>query len=206
MFFRKFNSEPDTPRSFGWNSRWLAVESSDSDCVIELIGLNPIGPCSWLEGLKKIQQPLFGKKLFVTPSLSGWVLIANYSLPNYTKTKTSSDHLAMISNKVGGKVCWFSSFASVSCHAWGIANNGITERLYGCSDGQVFFNFGEKSLAENELNIKFHEEIFYENDIDYDSLANENTVFDIARLWSIDPTHISDFYKTPCTGIITKAL
>jgi len=205
MFFKNENITPSKPISFGWNCRWLAVHSEDAEFVAHLLELKILRMAAWNSGISAASNSFIFRRLFVIPALSGWVLILNYQLPDYRSQDVSADHLARISSGIGGgRVCWFSSFSSVSCHAWGFAENGTTKRLYGYSDGRKFFDYGDIDTAEIELNQLFRDDYTADNDADYERLMDERSVFLVAQKWSINPTTISDVAFEPCVGFVAK--
>ena len=58
-------------------SRWLAVKASDPSVVQAALRLNRPTACSWEEGLAEARQD----KLFISPPISGWVLVVGPGLP-----------------------------------------------------------------------------------------------------------------------------
>ena len=94
------------------------------------------------------------------------------------------DFLSGLSRETKGRVCHFNSLPIVNLHCWGLAENGITKRLYALSDGKLIFNHGEASADERELGVRFWHESAQEGE---ESLADGKTVLALAGRWSIDP-------------------
>jgi len=68
--FDEFNAG-DPPRSFGMGRRWLAVQSQRPKLVAENLDA-AVAPCRWGTGLDLADDD---ERLFITPSVDGWVLI-----------------------------------------------------------------------------------------------------------------------------------
>src|ERR1700678_3758609 len=63
--------------AFEQPGRWLAIKASNPAVVQAALRLHHPVACSWEEGLAEARDD----KLFISPSISGWVLVVGSSLP-----------------------------------------------------------------------------------------------------------------------------
>ena len=61
---------------FGQPCRWLAIKGHNPIAVQDALHLNAPMPCSWEEGLIEARE----HKLFISPPVSGWILVVGSSL------------------------------------------------------------------------------------------------------------------------------
>ena len=63
---------PDSARSFGHDTAWLALSSEDTDRVTETLGLTNVQYVNWRTGLTAIADKELGEHfVFVTPPVAG---------------------------------------------------------------------------------------------------------------------------------------
>ena len=72
-----FAAEGFRTSPFEQPSRWLAVKANDPAVVQAALHLNRPIACSWEEGLAEARED----KLFISPPVSGWVLVVGPGLP-----------------------------------------------------------------------------------------------------------------------------
>jgi len=191
-----FHSLP-TGGSMGFNSsvfeqpsRWLVVKAGDPAMVQSVLNLHHPTPCSWEEGLIEARED----KLFISPSISGWVLVMGSGLPGpFEDVDVCFRFLCDLSRKLG-QVQFFSASRVVTQHAWVLMDSGRVYRAYAWA-GETLWNQGPVTAAEKELRLRCFE---YGSEQNYfavkDELAaNSERVGQLAARWSLDPA-------TLCSG------
>ena len=169
--------------------RWLAIKSGNPYVVQAALGLNKPIPCSWEEGLSVAQE----RKLFISPSINGWVLVIGSRLPDPgDDVDLCFQFLSDLSRKVG-HVQFFSVNRVVNHHAWVQLQHGQVLRAYAWA-GKTLWNQGRKSTAEMELGLRCFEYAQAPEPAQYtqsDPLQhNTERVCLLARRWSIDPAAV----------------
>jgi len=169
--------------------RWLAVKSGNPYVVQAALGLNKPTRCSWEEGLSVAQD----RKLFISPSINGWVLVIGSRLPDPSDdVDVCFQFLSDLSRKVG-QVQFFSLNRVVNHHAWVQLQHGQVLRAYAWA-GKTLWNQGRKSAAEMELGLRCFEYAQAPEPAQYtqnDPLQhNTERVCLLARRWSIDPAAV----------------
>jgi hypothetical protein len=169
--------------------RWVAVRSGNPYLIQAALGLHKPIPCSWEEGLCAAQE----RKLFVSPSINGWVLVIGAHLPDPGEDVDKCfQFLAELSRKVG-HVQFFSANRVVNHHAWVQMQQGIVQRAYAWT-GRTAWNQGRMTSAEIELGLRC---------LDYTDVPepsrfaqvdpfqqNTERVSMLAARWSIDPAAV----------------
>src|SRR6185437_10102915 len=93
---------------------WLAVKSRNLAAVQAALGLHNSKPCSWVEGLLGSGDQM----LFISPPISGWILVIGSALPNPSDDVDCCFRFLMdLSHKVG-QVQYFSASTVLNHHAW----------------------------------------------------------------------------------------
>jgi hypothetical protein len=174
--------------AFEQPGRWLAVRAADPAAVQAALNLRHPTPCSWEEGLLEARD----NKLFISPSISGWVLVMGSSLPGPFEDVDAFYHfLSSLSRKVG-QVQFFSASRVVSHHAWVLMERGRVFRAYAWA-GETLWNQGPMTAAEKELGLRCFE---YATDpnlfaVKDEVAANSERVGQLAARWSVDPAALS---------------
>jgi len=174
------------PLLFDFPSRWLAVKSANPQAVQNALGLHNPTPCSWEQGLARGQD----FKLFVSPPINGWVLVAGLGLPEPSDDIDRVFHFILRLSRNVGQVQYFSVNRAVNSHAWVLADQAGVRRAYAWA-GTTLWSQGELTPAEKELAMTC---------FDYGEAspphfpphemhrANVDKVPLLAGRWSVDPT------------------
>lgn len=188
-----------SPSIFDQPSRWLAIRSSDPRLVQAALGLHSTAPCSWEEGLHEARE----HKMFVSPSIGGWVVVLGSALPDPADDVDACFHfLRELSRKVG-QVQFFSANRVVYHHAWALADQGNIFRAYAWA-GETLWNQGPVTAAERELRFQCFgygtdRSVFVHRD---PLMANTEKVFRLAARWSIDPMALREVSANDRQGIV----
>jgi hypothetical protein len=174
--------------TFEQPSRWLAVKAVHPSVVQAALHLHHPTSCSWEEGLAEARDD----KLFISPSISGWVLVVGSGLPEPAEDPDRCYHfLTALSRKVG-HVQFFTVSRVVNYHGWVLLERGHVYRGYAWA-GETLWNQGPVTAAEKDLEMLCLEYASEQNAFALrDSLsANSEKVNQLAARWSIDPASIS---------------
>lgn len=174
---------------FGQPCRWLAIKGNSPTDVQNALHLSAPMPCSWEEGLIEARD----HKLFISPPVSGWILVMGSSLPDPTE---DVDHcfrfLTGLSRKLG-HVQFFSTNRVINHHAWALIDKGRVFRGYAWA-GETVWNQGPVTAAEKDLKLTCFG--YTDGRVDFeqkDSLVlNTERVPLLASRWSVDPSSLDE--------------
>jgi hypothetical protein len=163
---------------------WLVVKARDPAAVQAALHLHDPTPCSWEEGLTEARED----KLFISPSISGWVLVIGSGLPGpFEDVDECFRFLSGLSRKVG-QVQLFSASRVVNHHAWALMERGRVFRAYAWA-GETLWNQGPLTAAEKELDLRCFEYGAEQNFflVKDELAANSEKVGQLSARWSLDP-------------------
>jgi hypothetical protein len=168
---------------------WMAVRSRNLQSVQQALGLSHPEPCTWIEGLSG------EKRLFIAPSVNGWIVITGSGLPDPADDVDGCFRFLLdLSGKLG-QVQFFCANRVLAHHAWVRAESGRIIRAYAWA-GKTLWNQGIKSVAELELGMKCfryfeapENALFGQQDV---NLMNTEKVALLAARWSLDPAAIDE--------------
>jgi hypothetical protein len=178
--------------------RWLAIKGEHLSAVQAALNLNHVTSCSWEEGLVEAQED----KLFISPPISGWILVMGSGLPDPGEDVDRCFHfLTNLSRKLG-EVQFFNANRVLNYHAWVLMEKGHVYRAYAWADGTVW-NQGPMTPAERELDVQCFdygvELVFTQREA---LAANVEKVNQVAARWSIDPSAIPDASYKASNGLV----
>jgi hypothetical protein len=189
---------PDTPQSFGYKCQWLAVKNVNTELIINVLNLKEIEKRNWNAGIDEAHS--INGIVFVSPPVDGWTfVIGPMELPGMESDKEPVDLIEWLTDisRELGEVHYYGSHRVVEYHAWAKAINGELIRAYGYlgESGEVLADIGELTDEEEFLDVEVPDEEygFYS--------PNEETVMELAGLWSINPQTL-DEYTEKGTGYI----
>lgn len=153
-----FDQTPDGPKPFGFKVLWFAVKASDPASVLDALEFGHATPSNWASGLAAAYgDPQSGDAwVFISPAVSGWVLVVGLSLPyptieTHRDIGTRFDVLFARLMKRFDDVQFFGSHRVVSFVTWARALNGKPIRIFGFADADVLVNVGEQTAEEAKL-------------------------------------------------------
>ena len=167
--------------------RWLVVRARDPARVQAALQLHQPTPCSWEEGLIEARED----KLFISPSVSGWVLVVGSGLPGpFEDVDECFRFLLGLSRKLG-LVQFFSASRVVNQHAWVLMERGRVYRAYAWA-GETLWNQGPLTAAEKELDLRCFDYGSEQNffSVKDELAANSERVGQLAARWSLDPAAV----------------
>jgi hypothetical protein len=180
-------STPFRSANFEQPARWLAIKAVKPSVVQAALHLHRPTPCSWEQGLAEARED----KLFISPSIGGWVLVVGSGLPEPTEDADRCFHfLTALSRKLGHVQC-FSVSRVVHHHCWALLERGHVFRAYAWA-GETLWNQGPVTAAEKELDMLCLEYASEQSPFALREAlcANCEKVNQLAARWSIDPSAI----------------
>jgi hypothetical protein len=180
---------------------WIAIKNHNLQAVQTALALHNPKPCTWVEGLAGDSE----KKLFISPPVSGWILVIGPMLPDPADdVDVCYRLLAELSRKLG-HVQFFNANTVLNQHAWVQAEHGRILRGYAWA-GKTLWNQGAMTPAERDLRMRCY---------DYTESAtvspfgasdpaanNSDKVHLLAARWSVDPDEIDERFVEHEWGIV----
>lgn len=184
---------PDGP------ARWLAIKGHNVENVQAALGLQHAIPCTWEDGLIEARD----HKLFVSPPISGWILVFGSDLPEPSDDVDACFHFLSRLSRQLGHVQYFSSNRVVGNHSWALVDQGRVFRAYAWA-GDTLWNEGVQTAAEKDLVMRCFDycsdqPIFGQKEAVF---ANAEKIHRLAQRWSIDPASVSEDYWTARLGLL----
>ncbi len=239
-----FDQTLDKPEVFGFKVSWFAVKAADPAAVLDALEFGEATPANWASGLAAAygNPQSNDARVFVSPAVSGWVLVVSRRLP-YPTIETHHDigkRFDVLFSRLMKRfddVQFFGSHRVVGFVTWARALDGKPVRIFGFAD-EVMANFGEQTPEEAKLGFvnlsglspsEALDEIFRiadEQDAEQEALVatglsrreararvlqkgrhalhDETDVVDLAALWSIDPSRLSDRDHPLGLGLVAR--
>lgn len=174
---------------FGQPCRWLAIKGHSPTAVQNALHLTAPMPCSWEEGLIEARE----HKLFISPPVSGWILVVGSSLPDPTEDVDECFRFLTDLSRKLGQVQFFSANRVVNHHAWALIDKGRVFRAYAWA-GETVWNQGLLTAAEKDLKLACFEYASGRVNFEQKDLLSQNTerVPLLASRWSLDPSSIDE--------------
>lgn len=191
------SEKKDTPVNFGYNMNWLAIKSTEKNKIFQLLKLKIDKEVTWQKGIETIYTT---QKLFVSPSVGKWTIIAGNELP-YGDTKDSVEkikNLLIDLSKEFGEAYFFGTHRIVELQSWIKAKEGKIERVYSYIGESMQTIASKEELAALEKKVNLFNSLskeaqgdsyFEREDIFY---PDEEFVMRMAEYWSINPTKLSN--------------
>jgi len=164
--------------------RWLAVKGAKPSVVQAALRLHSPTPCSWEEGLAEARED----KLFISPSIAGWVLVVGAGLPDVTEDSDRCYRFLTALSRKLGHVQYFSVSRVVNSHCWALLEGGRVYRAYAWA-GETLWNQGLVTGAEKDMGMLCLEYAAEQSSFAMREAlaANSEKVNLLAARWSLDP-------------------
>ncbi len=193
-------TRPEAPLFFDTPRGWLAVKTDDVQSVQAALRLHHALPCSWSEGLERAAEA----KIFITPPVSGWVLVFGASLPEPSDDIDDFHAFILELSRQLGLVIYFNAQPVFYHHAWIKVLDGRVVRAYAWAD-ETLWNQGDLTQAEHDLHLRCRpygdppsEMVPRTREI---ARRNCERVSQLAARWSIDPKSLDVNFLSHETGI-----
>jgi hypothetical protein len=180
-------SPPFRAATYEQPARWLAVKALNPSVVQAALHLHRPTPCSWEEGLAEARED----KLFISPSISGWVLVVGSGLPEPAEDADRCFHFLTALSRKLGHVQFFSISRVVHYHCWALLERGQVFRAYAWA-GETLWHQGPVTAAEKDLEMLCLEYASEQSPFAVREAisANCEKINQLAARWSIDPSAI----------------
>jgi len=180
---------------------WLAIKNRNLLAVQTALALHKPKPCSLAEGLSGDGD----QKLFISPPVSGWILVIGSALPDPGDDVDACFRFMLDLSRKLGHVQFFSANAILNQHAWVQAEAGHVLRGYAWS-GKTLWNQGPMTPAEAELGMKCYDYCEAAADPQFGQSEpcanNPDKVHLLAARWSVDPDALDDRLIEQTWGIV----
>jgi hypothetical protein len=180
---------------------WLAIKNRNLMAVQSALGLHNPKPCSWAEGFSGSSD----QKLFISPPVSGWILVIGPALPDPSDDVDACHRFLMDLSRKVGHVQLFSASGVLNHHAWIQIETGRVHRAYAWA-GRTVWNEGKITPAEKDLGLKCFD---YAEPVESNAFGlpesiatNLERVHLLASRWSLDPDEIDERFIDQEWGIV----
>ncbi len=174
-------------------NRWLAIRSSNTAYLREMLHVGPDEGSRWSEALTRSRERL----IFISPPWRGWSLVVGAAIPD---PAADIDQLYRFLSRLSrgvGEVQFFSADRVLNHHAWAWLREGTVVRAYAWA-GETLWNQGDQTLDERRLGFTFRES---GEAVDGPGICggpseqqNAERVALLARRWSLDPSEASAYF------------
>ncbi|MSU33565.1 MAG: hypothetical protein EXS36_00320 [Pedosphaera sp.] len=171
--------------------RWLAIRSTNTALLRELLRLDPAAVRLWSEALSRFRE----RSLFLSPPVDGWSLVIGGALPDPAQDVDFCFHFLTRLSREIGEVQLFSADRVLNYHSWIRLRDGLVVRAYAWA-GTTEWNEGRVTLDERLLGLRIRS--YGEEAVSpaYGEMSPEQTnserVVPLARRWSVDPIIASE--------------
>jgi hypothetical protein len=188
-------TDPDLPVPFGSKAAWLALDTRDTQAVAAALELRDARTATWAEGVRAAYQ----SSIYVTPPLADWTLVVGTALFPPDRVETFTKPLLERLSRQFDYVQYFCTHREFELHVWACARQGRLVRGYGWlgAKGLTLWNEGAQTREERVLGLSFSD-----GPSPTGALPDEDSVMQLANLWSIDPTSLNEDCKEPSMGLL----
>lgn len=167
-------------------ARWLAVRSSNTLHLREVLGLAGAVPPTWGEALVRSRE----RSLFVSHPVDGWTLVIGAALPDpAVDVDAAYRFLTRLSRDAGAEVQFFTADRVLNFHGWARLRDGAVVRAYVWA-GETEWNEGRMTLDERLLGLRCREYGAEPEPLRYGETSpaqvNTERVPLLARRWGLD--------------------
>ena len=188
---------PEAPLPFGPKMAWLAIPGYQPSEVIAALRLGDVAPANWTKGLGEAYAD--NNQVFVTPTLSGWVLVVGKTLWQKADMNRSAENIQWLKEvgRLFGNACFFSTMRGLGNHGWVGIRGGNIVRAYGYSGElqELIWLLGEPTEEEIAINPAFANEMQERREPNFRPIVpDEKMVLAMAAAWSVDVSFSSRRY------------
>lgn len=197
---------PESPVPFGPKMAWLAIPGYKPSEVISALRLGDVAPANWTKGLTEAYAD--NNQVFVSPALSGWVLVIGKTLWQKADMNRSAENIQWLKEvgRLFGNACFFSTMRGLGNHGWVGIRGGNIVRAYGYSGElqELIWLLGDPTEEEIAVNPAFANEVQEREMPDFRPvIPDEKMVLAMAAGWSVDVSFRNRKYL-PDYGFIGK--
>lgn len=172
-------------------TRWMAVRSSNTALVRELLGVAEAGSVPWSEALSRARESV----VFVSGPVDGWTLVVGGRLIDPAQDVDALYRLLNHLSRELGEVHFYSADRVLNFHTWARMDDGQVTRAYSWS-GETQWNEGRPTLEERLLGLRCRAYCEETEPPRFGEVipeaSNTERVVLLARRWSVDPVTASE--------------
>ena len=205
-YTRRETDPPDFPMPFGRNMAWLAMETTDTGAVASALGLTGAKLSEWGEGIEAAHSG----SVFVTPPLGEWTLAVGTPLFHGVEVMDAVVRplLERLSRQFGD-VQYFCNHAELGLLVWARAVRGRLVRGYGWlgTQSRTIWEAGSPTPEESDLGFRRgagQPPMIDPGDRTGPVPFTDESLFQLACRWSIDPTTLDESFLEPVSGLLGK--
>jgi hypothetical protein len=165
--------------------RWAVVRSTNTACLREFLGLDPVPLTPWSEALARSREP----ELFVSPPVEGWTLLIGGDLPDPVADVDATYCFLLRLSREFGEVQFYSVDRVLNFHAWARYREGRVDRAYAWAS-ETLWNEGRMTLDERLLGCRCRAYGSEPEELPYGEVSPEQTNAErvplLARRWGPD--------------------
>lgn len=208
-----FDVEPDRPAKFGYRMAWLAIRTRDTGAVLQALGLTEDAEAAnWSSGLGAVYDRQLGETLaFVSPPVNGWTLVVSPSIPAPASRRLVDKSMPLMLglSERFVEVQYYASFPEIDFFAWARVIEGRLIRAFAINDEGIVWNKGRPTKEEKAMGLKLFEvrgmrERRGDAGGEIVMYPTEDHLMELARQWSLDPTHLEPASGMPALGVIAR--
>lgn len=171
--------------------RWLAIRSSNTVAIRELLGLPDEPGAAWSDALARSRE----RRFFVSPPVDGWTLVIGASVPDPSQDVDVAFRFLSGFSAAIGEVQLFLCDRVLNFHGWARLKMGNVQRAYAWA-GTTQWNQGAMTIEERLLGLRCRA---YGEEVESPAYGetspeqqNADRVILLARRWSVDPVAVSE--------------
>ncbi len=201
-----YGDDRDLPAPFGPRMAWLALGTTDTEEAATALGLQGAKAATWAEGIEAASH----SSVFVTPPLGEWTLAVGAALFPPDRPEALVKPLLERLSRQFGDAQYFCTHRDVELHVWARARQGRLLRGYGWlgQKGLTLWDEGGQTKEERDLGFRPSDgrspDAEQVRDVN-GPIPDEDSVMQVASLWSIDPTALDEHFKEPERGLLGRA-
>lgn len=193
-----FDERPDPPAAFGYRMAWLAVRSTDTARIAEVLRIEPVEASNWRTGIGTMyDKRLSQSRVYLTPPVNGWTFVVGLSLPQPLSRGFVDKCTPILLDLAGAfpEAQYYLCYEPLDFFAWARVVDGKLVRAFAIGDEGIIWNKGRPTKEERAIGLKFNEVRGVKSrkaDIGppMPVYPTEAHIMHLASCWSLDPTSL----------------
>lgn len=208
-----FDRRPDPPAAFGYRMTWIAVQTTDTARVADVLQIEAIETANWRTGVGTVYDERLGQgRVYLTPPVNGWTFVIGIALPQPLGRGFADKCTPMLLDLAAAfpEAQYYVCFPALDFFAWARVSDGKLMRAFAIGDEGVIWNKGRPTKEERGLGLKVGEVRGVKGrkgDVGpaMPVYPTEAQVMHLASCWSLDPTSLEGTKADPGLGYMCAA-
>lgn len=208
-----FDTKPDPPAAFGYRMSWIAIRSSDTARVAEVLEIEAVKAANWRTEIGTVYDERVGQgRVYLTPPVNGWTFVVGMALPQPLGGGFADKCTPMLLDLSGSfpDAQYYVCFPALDLFAWARVVDGKLVRAFAIGDEGVIWNKGRPTKEERGLGLRVGEVRGMKgrkSDVGppIPIYPTEAQVMHLASCWSLDPTSLTGSKADPGIGYVCTA-